>query len=131
MSVFVDCNVPMYLIGRPHPRRDDVELALRRLTTGSVRLVTSAAVFQEVLQRYSGLGRLDLLQRAFDTLLGLVDDVFDVTLDDVDVARDVVRSYPVSARDALHVGVMRRHRVTRILSLDRGFDAVPGIDRLG
>jgi predicted nucleic acid-binding protein len=131
VSVFVDSNVPMYLIGKPHPQRDDVELALRRLTLDGARLVTSAEVFQELLHRYTGVSRPDLVQAAFDTLRGLVDDVFDVTLADVDLARDVVRSYPVSARDAVHVSVMRRHRVSRILSLDRGFDAVPGIERIG
>ena len=131
MSVFVDSNVPMYLIGKPHPQRDDVELALRRLSIGGARLVTSAEVFQELLHRYAVLARLDLVQRAFDTLRGLVDDVFDITLADVDLARDIVRSYPLSARDAVHVSVMRRYRVSRILSLDRGFDAVPGIERIG
>lgn len=36
----------------------------------------------------------------------------------------------VPARDAPHVAVMRSNRIDRILSFDRGFDAVPGIERL-
>ncbi|MGI8902252.1 MAG: type II toxin-antitoxin system VapC family toxin [Solirubrobacteraceae bacterium] len=36
----------------------------------------------------------------------------------------------LSARDALHVAVMQRHRIAEILTFDRGFDAVPGIIRL-
>jgi predicted nucleic acid-binding protein len=34
------------------------------------------------------------------------------------------------ARDAVHLAVMRRHGVRRILSFDAGFDAEPGIERL-
>jgi predicted nucleic acid-binding protein len=36
----------------------------------------------------------------------------------------------MAARDALHVAVMERHGVSRIMSFDRGFDIVPGIERL-
>jgi predicted nucleic acid-binding protein len=34
-------------------------------------------------------------------------------------------SQDVSARDALHIAVMRRHGVETIMSFDRGFDRCP------
>lgn len=37
----------------------------------------------------------------------------------------------LSARDALHAAVMRREGVSRIMSFDGGFDALPGITRIG
>jgi predicted nucleic acid-binding protein len=36
----------------------------------------------------------------------------------------------ISARDALHVTVMRAAGVSRILTFDRSFDACQGIERL-
>lgn len=36
----------------------------------------------------------------------------------------------LSARDAVHLAVMARHRVSRILSFDRGFDGYPGVVRI-
>jgi uncharacterized protein len=46
-------------------------------------------------------------------------------------AKDLLYAHPrLSARDALHVAVMRRHEITEIVSFDRGFDAVNGIRRL-
>jgi predicted nucleic acid-binding protein len=36
----------------------------------------------------------------------------------------------LSARDALHVAIMERHGIDRILSFDSGFDGLPGISRL-
>jgi hypothetical protein len=64
-------------------------------------------------------------------LLGVVDAVLALELVDVELARTVVLgSNVLSARDAIHVAVMRRHRVDRILSFDVGFDAVPGLTRI-
>jgi predicted nucleic acid-binding protein len=36
----------------------------------------------------------------------------------------------LSARDALHFAVMQRHGITQILSFDKGFDGLPGIERI-
>lgn len=37
----------------------------------------------------------------------------------------------LSARDAIHVAVMQRRDVERVMSFDRAFDVVPGIERIG
>jgi predicted nucleic acid-binding protein len=50
---------------------------------------------------------------------------------EVRAARAIVDAVDgISARDALHVAIMRRNGVHRILSFDRDFDAVPGIERV-
>ncbi|MGQ0574401.1 MAG: PIN domain-containing protein [Pseudonocardia sp.] len=36
----------------------------------------------------------------------------------------------LSARDALHIAVMRRHRVEQIMTFDEGFERYPGIRRI-
>lgn len=51
--------------------------------------------------------------------------------DDVERAKTVVLTRPgVSARDAVHVAIMERRGTSRVLSFDRGFDAIPGIQRI-
>ncbi len=129
--ILVDSNIPMYLIGAPHPRKADAQRLLERLIAARERLVTDAEVLQEILHRYVAVGRPDAIQPAFDALLGVVDDVFPVDLDAVKRARTIVLGSPqLSARDALHVAVMRQQQIARILSFDAGFDQVPGIQRL-
>lgn len=128
--IFIDSNIPMYLVGRPHPHKADAQRLLERFVSARRRLVTSAEVFQEVLHRYVALARRDAVPAAWEALAGVVDEVFAVTLDEVKRARDIVLAYPLSARDALHIAVMERHGVTEILSFDRGFDEFPGITRL-
>ena len=129
--IFVDSNVPMYLIGDDHPHKADAQRLLERLTSDRERLVTDAEVFQELLHRYRAINRPDAIQPAFDVLHTIVDDIFVVDADGVHAAKQVLlERWGLSARDALHVAVMNAHDVTRLLSFDRDFDQVPGIERL-
>jgi len=130
--VFVDSNIPMYLVGAAHPHKADAQRFLEDLVAARERLVTDAEVLQEILHRYVAIRRPEAIQPAFEALLGIVDEVFPVDLAAVERARTIVLgSADLSARDALHVAVMQRQRVARILSFDAGFDRVPGIERLG
>jgi predicted nucleic acid-binding protein len=129
--ILIDSNVPMYLVGAPHPHKTDSQRALERLISERERLVTDAEVLQEILHRYVAINRRDAIQPAFDALLGVVDDVLAVDRAAVERARDIVVARPaLSARDAIHVAIMERHAMVRILSFDGGFDGLPGIERL-
>jgi predicted nucleic acid-binding protein len=129
--IFVDSNIPMYLIGAAHPHKIDAQRLLERFVANRERLVTDAEVLQELLHRYVAIGRRDAIQPAFDALLGVVDAVLPVRDVDVLRAREIVLGNDrVSARDALHLAIMEQHSVTRIMSFDRGFDGIPGVTRL-
>jgi len=121
----------MYLVGADHPHKDDAARVLDALIVQGERLVTDVEVLQEILHRYSAINRLDAIQPAFDALLGTVDEVFPVHLQDVEDAKSVLLGRQgISARDALHVAVMKANQIDRIFSFDDGFDRVPGINRL-
>jgi predicted nucleic acid-binding protein len=129
--IFVDSNVPMYLVGAPHPRKSDAQRMLETFVADQQRLVTDAEVLQEILHRYVAIERLDAIQPAFDALLGVVDEVFAVDQDGVERAKRIVLgTRRLSARDAIHVATMEQHGVARIMSFDTGFDGLPGIQRL-
>jgi predicted nucleic acid-binding protein len=129
--VLIDSNVPMYLVGAEHPLKGAAELALKRLVEARERLVTDAEVLQEILHRYGAINRRDAIQPAFDTLLGVVDQVFAIDRTLVEAAKGiVVGRTKLSARDAIHYAVMQAHGIPRILSFDTGFDGLPGIERL-
>jgi uncharacterized protein len=130
--ICVDSNIPMYLVGGPHPHKGDARRRLEDAIAAGERLVTSAAVLQEILHRYVAIGRRDAIQPAFDALLGVLDEVLGIERSDVERARELVLgSISLSARDALHAAVMEREAIARILSFDAGFDDLPGITRLG
>lgn len=129
--IFVDANVPMYMVGASHPHKLDAQRIVGRLVGEQRRLTTSSEVFQEILHRFIATDRRDKIELAFETLRGLVEDVLAVEGADVFAAKDLLYAHPrLSARDALHVAVMRRHEIGEIVSFDRGFDLVSGIRRL-
>ena len=101
--IFIDSNIPMYLVGRQHPLKADARAAAGSGRGQSEqRLVTSAEVLQEILHRYVAINRREAIAPAFDALLDVVDEVVAVEEDDVLRARDlVIGTRALSSRDAV------------------------------
>ena len=130
--IFVDSNIPMYLVGASHLNKDSARRLLEQCITRGERLVTDAEVLKEILHRYVAINRRDAIQPAFDALLRVVDHVYPVEARDIARAKSLLLGIaPLSARDAVHAAVMQRHQVSTILSFDAGFDQVSGLERLG
>ena len=130
--IFLDSNIPMYLVGAPHPNKDAARRLLEQVIAQGSRLVTDAEVLQEILHRYHAIQRPDAIQPAFDLLRGVTDEIFPIEPADVERAKNLLLGLPgLSARDAVHAAVMRRRGVGRILSFDSGFDRVAGLERIG
>ena len=129
--ILVDSNIPMYLVGSPHPHKTDAQRLLEKLIANREPLVTDAEVFQEIMHRYVAIDRREAIQPAFDALLGFVDEIFGIDRSIVERAKQIVLGYRrMSARDAVHLAVMEQHGIQQILSFDSGFDAFPSIARL-
>jgi hypothetical protein len=129
--IFVDSNIPMYLVGTPHCHKIDAQRLLEKLVSDRERLVTDAEVLQEILHRYVAIDRRDAIQPAFDALLGVVDQVLPIDQAAAERAKTLLLgSWQLSARDALHLAIMHEHRIEQILSFDAGFDGFPGVTRL-
>ncbi len=129
--IFIDSNIPMYLIGAPHRHKVDAQVLLERSIAAGERLVTDAEVLQEILHRYAAINRREAIRPALETLQSFVDEVFPIDQSDVLRASELLRDQEgLSARDALHLAVMRRYRVKHIMSFDSDFDRWPGVTRL-
>ncbi len=129
--VFIDSNIPMYLVGVAHPNKTDAQRMLERHIVDGVRLVTDAEVLQEILHRYVAIQRRDAIQPAFDALTGVVDEIFPVEAADVERAKEIVYGTErLSSRDALHIAIMERYKVEKIMSFDEGFDGYTGVERV-
>jgi uncharacterized protein len=105
--IFLDSNIPMYLVGAPHPNKTTIQHILESCISSNIRLVTDVEVFQEILHRYGAIQRKDAIQPAFDALTGMVDAIFPIEHEDVLIAKDIMLgSDRLSSRDALHLAVM-------------------------
>ena len=130
--ILIDSNIPMYLVGAPHPHKSDAQRLLEKLVSERQRLVTDAEVLQEVLHRYVTINRRDAIQPAFDALLGIVDQVLPI---DHTYRRACKRNCPgLRANVRTRRRALGRHGTTmdieQILTFDAGFDGFPGIARL-
>ena len=117
--IFVDTNVFMYAVGKPHPLKlrargffDDSLLNLRPLCT-------SAEVLQELMHVYLSVRRYDVLEDA----LALIDragvEVWPLEEADVILARQLHSVHPtLAARDLCHLASCRRRGVREIMTFD-------------
>lgn len=129
--IFVDSNVPMYLVGADHPHKTDARVLLERLVANGERLVTDAEVLQEIIHRYAATNRRNLLAVAIQTTLDLVDEIFPVDGLTVMRAAEIVQAdHSFSVRDSLHIAVMEQHAISLIFSFDADFDRWPGLQRI-
>jgi predicted nucleic acid-binding protein len=129
--MLLDANIFMYAGGRESPQREPCRRFLRSLVAGEVASAcTNAEVLQEILHRYRALGAAALGFAMVDSIVHMPIPVLPITEADVLAARRLMESYPdLSARDAVHLGVMRENEIETILSYDRGFSRVPWADR--
>ncbi|MDA2928206.1 type II toxin-antitoxin system VapC family toxin [Acidobacteria bacterium AH-259-G07] len=129
---FIDVNIPMYAAGTTHPLREPSQGVIRAIATGQLDAVTDAEVFQEILYRYlrinereKGFGIFDLFYRI---MLGRI---LPIEGRDVQQSRALAEKYLfLSPRDLIHLAVMLRHRVQKMITADSGFDAVEEVDRI-
>lgn len=121
----------MYAAGAAHPMKAPCLAFLEVVARGEVPAVTSVEVVQEVLHRYTALGRRALAVDVAQAFMEVVSDVLPMTRDDLAAALEIHIAHPMlQTRDVIHVTSMSRHGLTIIVSADQHFDAVHGIRRV-
>ncbi|MGA2329231.1 MAG: type II toxin-antitoxin system VapC family toxin [Bryobacteraceae bacterium] len=129
--IFVDSNIPMYLVGAPHPDKTEAQILLERIIASGERLVTDAEVLRELLHRYTAISRRDAISPAMQLTLDIVDEVYPIEKADVLRASEIAQNpAALSARHAIHVAIMERNGIRSILSFDSDFDRWPGLQRV-
>ena len=123
---------PTALQATAHPNKEAARRLLEEAVAAGEALCTDAEVLQEILHRYAAIRRLEDIDPAFEVLSAIVDVVYPIERVDVELARTLlVWTRGLSARDAIHLAVMQRYDIHRVMSFDRGFDAIAGIERIG
>lgn len=119
----------MYAVGQPHPLREPAVAVLQAITDEKLMAVTSTEVFQEILHRYHHIGAIDKGLALFDTFhLFMSGRIIDTTLSDLLVARHLLEKIPqLDARDAMHAAVMQNNGISTIISADKAFAHIKGL----
>ena len=122
--IFVDSNVFIFAVGRPHPLKTEGQNFFIEAARKGNRLVTSAEVLQELLHVYLPVGRFDTLDAALELATSGTDRIIPITTDAVLHARNLAIIHPsLSARDLLHLSVCQIHKIEELKTFDRNLQA--------
>jgi predicted nucleic acid-binding protein len=71
--IFIDSNIPMYLVGAPHPHKADARRLIEEAIARREALVTDAEVLQEILHHDVAItgARPSSLRAGFDAYPGI------------------------------------------------------------
>lgn len=123
--ILIDSNVLMYAAGADHPNKARAVTLLKRVAGGDAEAAIDAEVLQEILHRYTALGRRADAQRVYELARTLFPEVLAITGEVMDKARRIVGKYDgVSARDAVHAAVVVTYALDGIWTFDGDFDRI-------
>ncbi len=101
------------------------------MADGRLEAVTSVEVVQEILHRFTALGRPETGAAMARATLDLFAPVLPITHAVMRRMPDLIERYPgLAARDLVHVATCLEEGLADIVSPDRGFDGVPEIHRI-
>jgi predicted nucleic acid-binding protein len=131
-SIFLDANLPMYAAGASHPLKRPCIDSLAVAHANPAAFVTDSEVFQEIIHRYTSIRRWVAGREIFREFSELMEyRIAPVLFEDVSRAATLADELTaLDSRDLLHLAIMQRFGITRIVSTDPGFDGLPGIERL-
>ena len=125
--IFVDSNVFMYAVGRPHPLQTPAQRFFVEANRSGTPLCTSAEVMQELAHVYLSTGRLHFLDAALALISSAGIEVWPLEEADVTMVRGLHERYPtLQARDLCHLASCRRRGVKEIKTFDEVFAAIAG-----
>ncbi|MDO8519986.1 MAG: type II toxin-antitoxin system VapC family toxin [Deltaproteobacteria bacterium] len=127
---FIDTNIFMYSVGQAHPFKEPSEAVIRGILNGEIEGVINAEVLQEVLYRYSSIGKSKIGYNLFDTMVNTFSQIWVIEKEDAVEARKMMEKLGIKTRDAIHAATMKRNGVTSIYSFDSDFDDIAWIKRI-
>ena len=122
--IFVDTNVFMYAVGRPHPLQADALQFFDETARSAEPLCTSAEVLQELLNAYVARGNSSLFDDSLDLVHSFNVEIWPLQANDTLSGRDLIGQYPsLTARDLCHLAVSQRSGATSIKTFDNDLAA--------
>ena len=124
---FVDTNVFMYAVGRPHPIKEPAREFFVACNRKQEPLCTSAEVLQELVYCYLSTNRRHTLEAVMSFIVKANVEIWPLERADVYLACQLHEQYPaLSARDLCHLASCQRRGVNRIKTFDQGLAAATG-----
>ena len=113
---FIDTNVFMYAVGRPHPLKAAALAFFAAAYANGTLLCTSAEVLQELAHAYLRVGRGETFDAAMALMSRANVEVWALEAADVALARQLHEQHPeLQARDLCYLASCQRRGVSEIM----------------
>ncbi|MGH3941451.1 MAG: type II toxin-antitoxin system VapC family toxin [Pseudonocardiaceae bacterium] len=126
-----DTSIFVYARGAEHEYREPCRAVIRLAEQGLLFGEASVELVQEYahILRRRGLGGADVREQALDVAAMCL--LHDFTEDDLRLALNLVATHPaLRVRDGVHAATALRRGISVILSADRDFDGISGLECL-
>jgi predicted nucleic acid-binding protein len=131
MIYYVDATVALYAASRAQRYKAPAVEILRAVASGAMDAVTSAAVIEDIMYRFSGLSRPEEGLDIADQFLRVIPTVFELTASDLARAFTLLRAEPrLPFRVALHGAIMKNHGVAAVITTETAFELLPECSRV-
>ena len=118
--IFVDTNVFMYAVGKPHPLRGAAREFFVQSNRNRTPLCTSTEVLQELMHAYLPVARLGTLDAAMSLIVRSPVEVWALEYEDVTLAHQLHEQFPgLGARDLCHLASCRNRGVETMMTFDQ------------
>ena len=128
---YIDSNIFFYARIMDKRYGEPCSKILRGIFRREIEAVTSVLTPIEVasaLRKY-GVSREEV-RNSIDAMLSLDMEIYEIDRIDIAEAIRISEEFDISPYDAVHVAIMKKAGVTRIISADKDFDRVTGIERI-
>ena len=128
---YIDSNIFFYARIMDKRYGESCSKILRGIFRGEVEAVTSALTPIEVANALRKYGvSTEEVRKSIDAMLSLVLAIYEFERIDIAESIRISEEFDISPYDAVHIAIMKKADVTRIISADRDFDRVTGIERI-
>lgn len=125
----IDTNIIIYAVGRPHPYREPSARILKEASADLDAYTIDTEVLEELLHVYTMRGERSQALLVFDRSLVLFPNPLPIGRSELVRARDLMEQHTqLSSRDALHAAVVMTGGLEGIVTTDRGFRMIPGLE---
>jgi len=129
-AYLIDSGIPIFMLGREHELKAPCAALMEQVLNGTIRGCASTEMVQEVAvhrQRVTG-NAPRAAREARDVSTGIVILPFDHEV--LDLALELMATGQVRRRDAVHAATAAVYGITKVISADRDFGAVSGLERI-
>jgi len=120
--LYLDTNIFLYLSDESSPHYQVCADLIDHCQRKKILLSTCTETFQEIIHLYKNLKQLDQGIIISEYVLDLVDIVYPITRETIEIYLSKIKIYKTtSSRDLIHLSVGLENRLTKIISTDKDF----------